>query len=161
MARDIIVHYDEEAQMLVCGTVDAALTAPLLRSALPHPTSVESLKTSEPDEAERRFGAGILALLDVSSVRKLGIRDYQALARTFEKSYQHELDRRLQTGDAAAQFEAALQVIGEALSARSKIRMDDAETLLRSAAAKGHDEAQSYLKDLWPPLKRRADKTFD
>lgn len=160
MARDIVIHYDEAAQKIVVSTIEHALTAPLLAKALPMETSVEALKAKSPDEAERDLGAGLFALLDLSSHSKIGIRDYSATTDAWEAEHTEELEQKSAAGDAAAQFNLAVEIVTVGLRTRSKKKMDEADALLRRAAAAGNEEAAEYLADLWPALKERSDRSF-
>lgn len=160
MSRDIIVHYDEVAGKIVCSTVDPGLTAPLLAKALPLEMQLEDLKTKTPDEAERAFGAGIFALLDLSSQIKTGIRDYSSDTTKWEIDHAEELEQRSVAGDPSAQYELAMEIITQGLRAKSKKKMNEADVLLRRAVAAGHVEAAEYLAELWPALKDRSDRSF-
>lgn len=160
MSRDIIIHYDEAAGKIVCSTVEHDLTAPLLAKALPLETPVEVLKAKSPDEAERTLGAGIFALLDLSSDTKIGIRDYSTSTAEWEAEHTDDLEQRSAAGDTAAQFELAMELIAQGLRSKSRKKMDEADALLRRAVAAGHVEAAEYLADLWPALKERSDHSF-
>jgi len=160
MSRDIIIHYDEADKKIVCSTVEHNLTAPLLAKALPLETLVDALKAKGADEAERALGAGILALLDLSSNTKIGIRDYSTATAEWEADYTVELEQKSATGDPIAQYELAMQLIAEGLNTKSRKKMNEADVLLRQAVATGHAEAAEYLANLWPVLKDRADRSF-
>lgn len=161
MARDVIIHYDEANGKIICSTVDHAATAPLLEKALPLETLVEALRSKGPNEAERALGAGILALLDLSSRIKIGIREYSGeTVAKWESEHSAELKKKLAAGDPAAQYILAMEMITEGLRTKSKKRMDEADKLLRCAVTGGHVEAREYLADLWPTLKKRSDRSF-
>jgi hypothetical protein len=160
MARDIVIHYDEAEGKIVVSTVEHALTAPLLAEALPLEASVEALKAKSPDEAERDLGAGIFALLDLSSHSKIGIRDYSATTAEWEAQHTEELEQKSAAGNATAQFNLAMQVITQGLRTKSKKKMDEADALLRRAVAGGNIEAAEYLTNVWPALKDRSDRGF-
>jgi hypothetical protein len=160
MSRDIIIHYDEADGKIVCSTVEHTLTAPLLEKALPLETSIDALKAKGADEAERSLGAGILALLELSSHTKIGIRDYSTVTAEWEAKYTDELEQKSASGDVAAQYELAMQLIAEGLNTKSRKKMNEADVLLRQVVASGHVEAAEYLADLWPVLKDRADRSF-
>lgn len=160
MSRDIIIHYDEDNGKIVCSTVEHNLTAPLLAKALPLETSIDALKAKGADEAERTLGAGIFALLDLSSHTKIGIRDYSAATAKWDADYTDELKQKLATGNVEAQYEFAMQLIDEGLNAKSIKKMNEADVLLRQSAASGHVEAAEYLANLWPVLKDRSDRSF-
>lgn len=160
MSRDIIIHYDEAAGKIVCSTVEHDLTAPLLAKALPLETPIEDLKAKSPDEAERTLGAGIFALLDLSSRTKIGIRDYSASTAEWEAEHTIDLEQRSVAGEAAAQYELAMEIIAQGLRTKSRKKMNEADALLRRAVAGGNVEAAEYLADLWPALKERSDNSF-
>ena len=156
MTRDIIIHYDEAAGKIVCSTVAHELAAPLLEKALPLETSIEFFKGKTPEEAERSFGAGLFALLDLSADPKIGIRDYGAQAAVWATERDNELAQRAAKGDGEAQYERAMALVTEGMRAKSKKKMQEADALLQLAASSGHAEAMEYLADLWPALKLRA-----
>ena len=161
MSRDIIIHYDEAQGKIVCSTVEHDATASLLAEALPLETSIESFRAKCPDEAEKSLGAGIFALLDLSSKIKIGIRDYTADTTEWESELKAELEQKSVVGDATAQFELAMSLITEGLLTKSKSKMNEADALLRNAVTSGNTEAKEYFTNLWPSLKERADISFN
>jgi len=160
MSRDILIHYDEAGGKIVVSTVEHSLTAPLLAKALPLETSIDTFKAKSPDEAERSFGAGIFALLDLSSHTKVGIRDYSMSTAEWDGEITDELKTKSAAGDATAQFELAMEMITEGLRLKSRKGMDEADALLRRAVAGGNADAAEYLANLWPALKARSDRDF-
>ena len=154
MNRDIIIHYDVDQQKIVCCTVDSTLTAALRAKGFSLETPIETLKTKTPDEAEQKFGAGILALLDVSASPKIGIRNYKEEASKWENENSVAHDNQ-------DIFDLAMGKITLGLRSKSKSLMNEADRLLLQAAAQGHTEATQYLTDLWPALKRRSDSGFE
>lgn len=160
MSRDIIIHYAEQDGKIIVSTVEHTLTAPLLAKALPLETLIATLRKKNPDDAERAFGAAIFALIDLSSDEKLGIRDYSAITSEWEAERADGFEEKAAKGDAVAQFELAMTMIDQGLRTKSKLTMNDADTLLRRAAAGGNTEAAEYLVDLWPALKDRSDRGF-
>jgi hypothetical protein len=168
MSRDIIIHYDEEDRKIVVSTVEHSLTIPLLAKALPLETMIDTFKAKNPDEAERALGAGIFALLDLSSYQKIGIRDYSEsmaeknmdITDEWEAEVTEELEKRSAAGDAVAQYELAMELITQGLRLKSKKKMDEADELLRNSVASGNVGAAEYLADLWPALKDRSDRSF-
>lgn len=160
MGRDIIIHYDETAGKIVCSTVEHSLTRKLLSESLPLETEVDALRAKNVDEAERTFGAAILALLDLSSHTKIGIRDYSVDTDDWDAEHTDELEQKSAAGDMTAQYELAMQFIAEGLSEKSKQKMDRAEALLLRAVASGNTEAEEYFSNLWPALKDRSDRNF-
>lgn len=160
MSRDIVIHYDEAAGRIVCSTVEHSLTKRLLADALPLETPVAVLKSKSADEAERTFGAVILALLDLSSHTKIGIRDYSMDTSEWDAEYTDELEQQSATGDTNAQYNLAMQFIAEGLNEKSREKMGRAEALLQQAVASGHAEAVEYFTNLWPALRDRSDRGF-
>lgn len=168
MSRDIIIHYDEVDRKIVVSTVEHSLTEPLLANALPLETMIDTFKAKNPDEAERALGAGIFALLDLSSYPKIGIRDYNEsmaepdidISVKWEVEVTEELKKRAALGDAVAQYELAMELITQGLRLKSKKKMDEAGALLQSAFTSGNIEAAEYLADFWPALKDRSDRSF-
>ena len=157
MARDIIVHYDEDTGKLVCSTVDRALTAPLLAGALPLEISVEELERKGADEAEKVFGAGIFALIDIHATKKIGLRDYRTISNNWAILHGQNLTDQ---DHGTAKYELALQMVAEGLRGKSRAKMEQADRLLRDAVSIGNSQAKEYLQNLWPSLKERSDRTF-
>lgn len=72
--EDILVHYDEEAGELVFYTVPTNATGRLRDNSFGGiRPSVSELQVLEPTEALCRVGGTVLALLDLSSIKKLGL----------------------------------------------------------------------------------------
>ena len=72
--EDVLVHYDERRGELIFFTVTAEATSGLRQSAFGGVRpSVEELRELPAPEAMRRVGGTVLALLDLSSLAKLGI----------------------------------------------------------------------------------------
>ncbi|GLT23454.1 hypothetical protein GCM10007933_29200 [Zoogloea oryzae] len=72
--EDILVHYDEEAGELVFYTVPTSATGGLRDKSFGGiRPSVSKLQVLEPTEALYRVGGAVLALLDLSSIKKLGL----------------------------------------------------------------------------------------
>jgi len=72
--QDVLLHYDEEKSELVFYTVPAEASAGLRASSFGGiRPSVAELRSLEPQEAMRRVGGTVLALIDLSSQQKLGI----------------------------------------------------------------------------------------
>ncbi|WP_227816737.1 hypothetical protein [Nitrogeniibacter aestuarii] len=72
--EDILVHYDEEAGELVFYTVPTSATGGLRDKSFGGiRPSVSELQVLEPTEALYRVGGTVLALLDLSSIKKLGL----------------------------------------------------------------------------------------
>lgn len=72
--EDILVHFDEEAGGLVFYTVPTSATGGLRDTSFGGiRPSVSELQVLEPTEALHRVGSTVLALLDLSSIKKLGL----------------------------------------------------------------------------------------
>jgi hypothetical protein len=160
MNRDIIICYDSAAGKIVCSTVGHDLTAPLVQQALPLERDVEKFRGMSPDDAEKMLGAVIFALLDLSCSPKIGIRDYAALTSEFF-ALATTAGKKKEALPGAEEFEQAMEKVTIGLRHKSKSEMNAAEGLLTQAASLGHLEAQQYLSDLWPPLKKRSDASYD
>ncbi|CAJ0770184.1 hypothetical protein [Ralstonia chuxiongensis] len=165
--RDVIIHFDEDQQKLVSVTVPSAALRQLIAKAFPLESRLSDLADEGPDEAERRFGAGILALLDMHSLGGIGIRDYSAAVdateeelRALERDRERGLREKADSGDADSMFALALQLYRVANEEKSLARIGEADTLITAAAAKGNAEAQQFLSDSWPVLKARAEKMY-
>jgi hypothetical protein len=157
MNRDIIIHYDETAEKIVVSTVEHAMTKSLLAEALPLETPVSAFRSQDPNEAERMLGAGIFALIDLSSSVKIAIRDYSAVDLEWDMEHTESLESKATVGDPSAQFELAMEKITQGLRTKSKVKMEEADALLQLAVAGGNDEAAAYVTDLWPSLKARSE----
>lgn len=157
--KDIVVHYDEDAQTLTCFSVDALLLAEFRAKALPLETNTSVYQALSPEEAERMFGASIFALVDLHSVKKIGIRDYKSLA---DEQFARMMsgDAEAASDEAQAKYELALEKIAGGLRSKSWGAMDGAEALLQESAALGCQEAIEYLTTLWPALESRAKRGF-
>ena len=84
MGRDLIIHYDETRQKIICCTVEDHTTFILRSEALPLTSSVDFYKSKTPEEAERGLGAIVFGLLDLYSKSKIGIRDYASIMQDWK-----------------------------------------------------------------------------
>ena len=153
----VLIHYDEQEDSFYFSTLPPDKVASLDPEALGQPLSVSILRKVDPAEAERRFGAGLLSLLNGMSGGAVGVRDYEALHREETESVIAELRQKAEAGDSQAQYDLHHTLFAEAMSRRSLEYLPDTEKFLKLAAAAGHARAIADL-DSWPLLKRQVER---
>lgn len=158
--RDLIVHYDEERDILVTFSTDAKNTEAIRQDEFPLEVPLEILREVTPEEAEMKVGAGILSLLDLHSKKRLGIRDYRAEARRGQSEALRQLSAEVAAGSAEARYQLALERIASGMRDRIWTHIEEAENLLREAAQMGHGDAIAYLQKHWQRDKALAERTI-
>ena len=156
--RDLLIHYDEAGQRLVVQAVPSARTR-ALRDESPAgiASDLDELRELAPDAAEQHIGRLVLALVDLHSERKIGVRDYAAEAAQEQARHVADLERRVATGAADAQFELFIQLQMLALQTASPALLERADGLLAAAVAQGHAEAAAMAAH-WPMIKSVAER---
>ena len=156
--RDLLIHYDEAEQRLVVQAVSSA-RAQALREESPEgiEPDLDELRELAPDAAEQHVGRLVLALVDLHSERKIGVRDYAAEAAQEQARHVAELEARVATGDADAQFELFVQLQMAALKTAAPALLERADVLLAAAIAQGHSEAVA-MAEMWPVIKSVAER---
>ncbi|MEP6502295.1 MAG: hypothetical protein ABJD97_03120 [Betaproteobacteria bacterium] len=156
--RDLLIHYDEAAQRLVVQAVPSD-RAEALRDESPEGIGpdLDELRELAPDAAEQHVGRLVLALVDLHSERKIGVRDYAAEADREQARYVAELEARVAAGEADAQFELFIQLQLAALKTGSLPLLERADALLAAAVAQGHQEAAAMAEN-WPMIKSMAER---
>jgi hypothetical protein len=156
--RDLLIHYDEAARKLTFQPVPSA-SASALRASVGEGVSpdLDDLADMNPDDAEQHVGRLVLALVDLHSDTKIGIRDYEAEAAAEQARYVAALEDRVAAGDADAQFELFVQLQIAALKTFSLPALERADALLAAAAAQGHEEALAMCAN-WPAFRAVAER---
>lgn len=159
--RDLLVHYDEELQKLVLYSVAATETTGIRAKEFGGVCpEVEYFKSMPPEEAEMKLGGLVFSLIDLGSVKKIGIRPYEAEAEEAHARFVEELEAQAQTNDPEAQYQLFIHLHSLAMKNYSMAELGRAESLLQAAAAQGHEGAQSSLES-WPMLKAVAERRIN
>ena len=156
--RDLLIHYDEDAQRLVVQAVSSE-RARELRDESPQGVEpdLDELRELAPDAAEQHIGRLVLALLDHHGERRIGVRDYEAEAAQEQARHVAELEQGAAAGDAQAQFDLFVQLQILALRTASLPLLERADALLAAAVARGHEEALAMAVN-WPLIKAVAER---
>ena len=156
--RDLLIHYDEESQKLILYSVDANSTATIRLEGFDGVCpEIQFFKSMPAEEAELKLGGLVFSLIDLGSLKKIGIREYAAEAAEGYKQYVAELERQVGQNDPQAQYSLFIHMHSVAMKTLSTTALARAEELLKSAAAQGYEDAQSSL-DSWPLLKAAAER---
>jgi hypothetical protein len=159
--RDLVIHYDEENQKVIIYSTDAvnteAIRAKEFDGVCP---DVERFKSQEAGAAEQDIGGIVFALLDSHSNKKIGIRNYKAVAEENFKQWIQVLEEQVKNNDPDAQFNLFIQLHNQAIENCSINDLSRAESLLLASAAQGHAEAKSSL-ELWEVMKATAIRRID
>jgi hypothetical protein len=157
--EDLVVRLDEERQVLQLLVLDRTGRADELRIFYEMPAQ-EVEDSGEP--VEHALGMALMSFLSATySSEAFGLGRYREAAQDMEKGRSQALRGKSAKGDSIAMFELAMQTIAHGLRAKSKVKMQKADQLLREAAAAGNKEAVEYLANLWPALKDRSDQSFN
>lgn len=97
------------------------------------------------------------SLIDLGSLKRIGIRDYAANAEEANAQYVRELEQGVEMTDPDAQYHLFIQMLAVAMKTLSLDALARAEELLQAAAAQGHERAQASL-ETWPLLKSAAEQ---
>ena len=159
--RDLLIHYDEETQKVTLYSVATAETSSIRAKEFDGVCpEVEFFKSMPPEEAELKLGGLVFSLLDLGSIRKIGIRDYKAEAEEGHQRFVEELEEQVKTNDPEAQYQLFIHLHSLAMKTYSSAALARAELLLEAAAAQGHEGAQSSLES-WPILKAVAERRIN
>lgn len=154
--HDLLVHHDENRGVLVFHPVPTSATSELRAASFDGVQSETSyLQSMQPDEAEKKLGNLVFSLVDHTSHKKIGIRDYPAEAETAHKNYIQELEQDAKDGDHDAKYYLHLALHSSAIRNRSLKELLRAEVLIHEAATQGNENAKRSLED-WPLLKAAA-----
>ena len=156
--RDLLIHYDEESQKLVLYPVDTDSTTQIRAKEFDGVCpEVEFFKSMPAEEAEMKLGGLVFSLIDLGSLKKIGIREYEAEAEEAHAEYVKGLEQEVEINDPDAQYHLFIHMHSLAMKALSVDALARAERLLQAAAAQGHETAQSSLES-WPLLKAAAER---
>jgi hypothetical protein len=154
--HDLLIHYDEDHNVLVFHSVPTSATSELRATSFDGVQSETSyLQSMQPDEAEKKLGNLVFSLTDHNSHKKIGIRDYSAEAKIAHELYIQELEQDAKDGDNDAKYHLYLALHSSALRNRSLKELLRAEVLILEAAAQGNEKAIRSLED-WPLVKSAA-----
>ncbi|WP_280812570.1 hypothetical protein [Variovorax boronicumulans] len=157
--KDLLINYDEGAGVIVFHPVaTASMTALRENSFDGLRADLEFLRSLSSDEAERVVGRMVLAVLDLSAAKKVGIRDYETEAEVAHGEYVMDLAQKVESGDADAQLHYSMELFNTSMTRSSRETLAQAEALLQASAAQGHEGAMRRLQDDWPSLKQVAER---
>jgi hypothetical protein len=153
--KKLLIDYDEDKQQVFLYELrDGA--APVFEVKVP----VSLFQEQDAQSAERMMGAAVFAFLDRRATHKIGVRPYEAESQDALRQMRDHLKEGAQSGDPEAQFHLALDRFADAVRNRSIAQLDEADSLIRSAARGGHQEARQYLESHWPREKAAALRTI-
>jgi hypothetical protein len=159
--KDLLIHYDEDAQKFIFYSVRSSDTAALRQVAFGGlRQEVDYFKSLPPDDAEKDLGGMAFAILDLGAFQKVNIRDYAAESEVAHAEYVAELEQQAAANDADAQYGLFIELHSQALRHNSVEALHRAEVLLNAAASQGHPDASRMLAD-WPMLKAAAQRHID
>ena len=157
---DLVVRYNEQEGKITLYAIPSQQTEELCRHAyVGFMRDAKQLLALDPAEAEQWVGRMVFSELDLHSKAKIGIRDYVALAREDHQSLLADLERRVLENDQEAAFQLFMQFYNSALKEGSQDKLERADSLLASAAARGHQQAIE-LATAWPRMKSEAERNF-
>lgn len=96
--------------------------------------------------------------MDLNSLEKVGIRDYEAEAEAAHREYVAELEKQVKIGDPEAMFHLSQAIHEAAMKQCSLQHLHRAESLLTAAAHAGHEGAKERLEKTWPMLKAATER---
>ena len=156
--RDLIIHYDEDAQKIIFYSVAAGETTSLRDAAFDGVCpEVGFFKEKTPNDAEMAMGGMVFSLLDLGSLNKIGIRDYAAESEAAMQEWVNELEVGAKNNDPDAQFSLFIEYHSRALKSCQLTDLQRAEDLLFAADKGGSVEARKVIDD-WPLMKAAAER---
>lgn len=157
--RDLLLHYDEQRQLIIFYTVSVEDTEAIRAKEFDGVRlEIASLKSVSPEEAEKGFGSMAFSCLDLFALKKISIRDYAVLSAEAHKEYVSEIVAKAQAGDHEHQYYLFMERHSQALREANQQALDEAEKLLLASAAGGYPEAKAYLEEYWPLVKAAAER---
>jgi len=155
--RDLLIHFDEEKQVLVFYTAPVGDTAAIRTKAFGGVRpDIRFFREKAPDEAERVIGSMVFSVIDLYALNKIGIRDYAALANKAHIEYVADLESRAAQNDAEAQYHLSMEYHSRTLQSAKQSDLDEAERLLKASAAGGFHDAKVALENDWELMKGAA-----
>lgn len=159
--RDLLIRFDEDEEKLLFFSVEQGSRGGPLKLAHQRPhleLSLRQLREFGPDEAERRVGAGALVFLDFHGAARTGVRDYEAIGTQHAAEQSNDLEKAALRGDAAAQFEMAMEHLDRSIRSRSREDLEIARKWLDTAIAGGSTDAKEFLGTEWERSKALAER---
>jgi hypothetical protein len=157
---DLIVRYDEEDGRVWIHALPSSQIKALRRHAyVGFIGKTSELLAMAPEDAERWIGRQVLGQLDLHGHQKIGVRDYEAVARQERADFVADLERQAAQPNRDAQFKLFQVLWNQALKQRSRATFERAETFLEAAAAAGHVQALA-IQTVWPRLRAEAESKF-
>lgn len=158
---DLLVHYDEKSQKIILYSVSATETSSIRARGFDGVCpEVEYFKSMPAEEAEMKLGGLVFSLLDLGSLRKIGIRPYEAEAEEAHARFVEEIEEQVRSDNPEAQYQLFIHLHSLAMKNYSSVDLARAESLLLAAAAQAHEGAQSSLES-WPMLKAVAERRIN
>jgi hypothetical protein len=159
--RDLLIHYDEESGKLIFYSTSTASTVAIRDKGFDGVCpEVEYFKGMPSDEAEMKLGGLVFSLLDLGSIKKIRIRDYESEAEAAHAQFVEELEEQVKANDAEAQYHLFIHLHSAAMKTYSLEKLGRAEAMLLAAVAQGHEEAKVSLES-WPTLKAVAQRRIN
>lgn len=158
--KDLLIHFDEEAQKFIFYPVDTKDTATLRTGAFGGVCpEVRFFKEKTQDEAEQTMGGMVFALLDHGSINRVNIRDYKAESEAAMQQWDEELEVAAKSNDPEAQYCLYMRYHSKTLKSGQLSDLQRAEELLFASANAGYSAAQKALED-WPLMKAAAERSI-
>lgn len=152
--RDILLHFDDVENEIVCYTVDSASFGRVREREFDGARiSTGWLQEKPADEAERIIGELVFTLFDNYSSKKIGIRDYKEKIEIARLEHILQLEQHVSEGDAEAHFSLSMELHRRAISEKSLALLEESDRLLNRSAELGFEGAREYLADVWPQWK--------
>ncbi|WP_139798703.1 hypothetical protein [Andreprevotia lacus] len=147
--RDLIIHFDEENETIVCYSTEERNIEKIRAREFPLEVPLSMYVEAGADDAERMMGAGIFALLELHGGLKLGMRDYKGESREAKVADFAKIEFKAQHGDAECQFMLAMDLFSRGVRTRSASDIELAEVWLEKSAEGNFLEAIEYLHGDW------------
>jgi hypothetical protein len=155
--RDILLHFDEDVGEIIFYTVDSESAAEIRKREFDGARSdVKRFQEQTADEAEKALGSMVFSLIESFSLKKIGIREYEALSQEAHQEYVAELEAQAASGNPEALYNLFIERHSRALREKSLENLEEAEKLLRESAALGYEEARDRLENDWQLLQEAA-----
>jgi hypothetical protein len=133
--RDILLHFDEETDEIIFYTVDSGSVAEIRKREFGGARSdIQWFQQQTADEAEKALSSMVFALIETFSLKKIGIRDYEALSEEARQKCVSELEAQVATNDAEAKYNLFIERHSRALREKSISSLEEAAELGVEAA---------------------------
>ena len=156
--RDILVHFDEEKDELILYTVGVGDTKYIREREFDGARlNIPFLLEKSADEAEKSLGEMVFSLIDTFSLKKTGIRPYEALIGESHRLQVAEWKADAEKGDAEAQYMLFIEYHSRALFGCDPESLRKAEEMLEASVAQGYQRAIES-KERWPLMRAAVEK---